>query len=58
MNDKVTSCKGCRWDLGGGLCRINVEDECEAGGGFELYEPKEGGVTDGRTANVHAAEKG
>lgn len=47
MNDAVTSCKGCINDLGGGYCRINVEDECEAGGGFELYEAKEGGVVDG-----------
>ena len=48
MNDAVTSCKGCINDLGGGCCRINVEDECEAGGGFELYEPKEGSAEDGR----------
>lgn len=32
------SCKGCRWYLGGGCCRINAEAECREGGGFELYE--------------------
>ena len=56
MNDKVTSCNGCINYLGGGCCRINVEDECEAGGGFELYEPIEGSVTDGRKANVHTED--
>lgn len=35
-------CKGCKHDLGGGCCRINVEAECREGGGYELYEPKEG----------------
>lgn len=36
------SCEGCKNDLGGGHCRINVEGECREGGGFELYEPKDG----------------
>ena len=31
------SCEGCRYDLGGGCCRINVEAECREGV-FELYE--------------------
>ena len=35
------SCKGCRWYLGGGCCRINAEAECREGGGFELYEQEE-----------------
>ena len=47
------TCMGCKWYLGGGHCRINEEAECREGGGFELYEPEEGGVMDGRTANVH-----
>ena len=40
-----TSCAGCRHYLGGGHCRINMEDEC--GEGFrQLYEPKEWGGVD------------
>lgn len=34
-------CEGCRHDLGGGCCRINLEAECREGGGFEAWEPKE-----------------
>lgn len=34
------SCKTCRWYLGGGCCKLNVEDECEAGGGFEAWTEK------------------
>jgi uncharacterized membrane protein YraQ (UPF0718 family) len=37
------SCIGCKHHLGGGHCRINVEDECCEGGGFELYEPDDRG---------------
>lgn len=36
------SCEGCKNDLGGGHCRINMERECREGGGFELWEPKDG----------------
>lgn len=32
------SCDGCKHDLGGGHCKINVEGECREGGGFELWE--------------------
>lgn len=32
------SCAGCKHDLGGGCCRINLEDECAAGGGYEMWE--------------------
>lgn len=32
------SCEGCKHNLGGGCCSLNVEDECAAGGGFELWE--------------------
>lgn len=32
------SCEGCRNNLGGGHCKINLEDECCEGGGFELWE--------------------
>lgn len=31
------SCDGCKWNLGGGCCSINSEDECAAGGGYELW---------------------
>lgn len=34
------SCEGCRHNLGGSHCRINVEGECREGGGFELWEVK------------------
>lgn len=33
-------CETCKHYLGGGCCRINVEDECEAGGGYECWEPR------------------
>lgn len=32
------SCEGCKHDLGGGRCRMNVELECREGGGFEMWE--------------------
>ena len=32
------TCKGCRNYLGGGCCRLNLEDECAAGGGYEMWE--------------------
>jgi hypothetical protein len=35
------SCEGCKNNLGGGHCRINVEGECREGGGFELYKSEE-----------------
>lgn len=41
------SCKGCKHDLGGGYCRINMEAECREGGGFELYEPVKEAESDG-----------
>ena len=34
-------CEGCKHDLGGGCCRINLETECREGGGYEAWEPKE-----------------
>lgn len=36
-----SSCMGCKNDLGGGHCRINMERECREGGGFELWEAAE-----------------
>lgn len=36
-NKPRNSCDGCRYYLGGNLCRLNVEKEC-ADGGRELYE--------------------
>jgi len=38
LDDEPDSCEGCKWDLGGGCCSLNVEDECAAGGGYELWE--------------------
>ena len=32
------NCDGCKHDLGGGRCRMNVEYECREGGGFEMWE--------------------
>ena len=32
------SCEGCKNNLGGGHCKINLEDECCEGGGFEMWE--------------------
>ena len=34
------SCVGCRYNLGGGCCRLNVEAECGKGE-REAYEPEE-----------------
>ena len=39
--EKHDSCIGCKHYLGNGLCRINEEKECEAGGGYELWSAKE-----------------
>ena len=36
MNEK--RCEGCRHYLGGDNCRIGLEAECAAGGGYEAYE--------------------
>lgn len=42
MNDQnEKNCAGCRHYLGGGMCRINLEDECAAGGGYGAYEAVE-----------------
>lgn len=38
MQDTEKSCTGCRWYLGGGCCRQNLEAECREGGGFEMWE--------------------
>ena len=32
------SCDGCKHNLGGGHCKVNLEDECAAGGGYEAWE--------------------
>lgn len=32
------SCNGCKHNLGGGHCKINLEDECADGGGYEAWE--------------------
>lgn len=40
-NETHDSCAGCRHDLGGGCCKLNLESECREGGGFEAWERKE-----------------
>ena len=42
QKDEKNSCNGCKYDLGGGHCKINLEGECREGGGFELWEAKDG----------------
>lgn len=37
---KHESCVDCAADLGGGMCRDNLEHECAAGGGYEAYREK------------------
>ena len=34
-------CASCKHNLGAGCCRMNVEQECREGGGYELWEDKE-----------------
>ena len=34
-------CEKCIHSIGGVDCRLNVENECKAGGGFEAWEPAE-----------------
>ena len=35
---KHDSCIGCKHNLGGGHCRVNLEGECREGGGYEAWE--------------------
>ena len=32
-------CEGCKNSVGGVDCRLNIENECKAGGGYEAWEP-------------------
>lgn len=34
-------CEGCKNSVGGVDCRLNCENECKLGGGFEMWEPME-----------------
>ena len=34
-----TPCERCKNSVGGVDCRLNVEDECREGGGYEAFEP-------------------
>lgn len=34
-----TPCESCKNSVGGVDCRLNVEDECREGGGYEAFEP-------------------
>lgn len=36
---KHCPCEGCKHSIGGVDCRLNVENECKAGGGYEAWEP-------------------
>lgn len=38
---KHCPCEGCKNSVGGVDCRLNVEQECKAGGGYEAWEPAE-----------------
>ena len=35
---KHCPCEGCKNSIGGVDCRLNVENECKAGGGYEAWE--------------------
>lgn len=39
-NKVQRSCETCKYHLGAGACRINLESECAAGE-YEAWEPKE-----------------
>ena len=39
---RARSCATCRYYLGNGCCRIDLEDECGAGR-FEAWEAKDNG---------------
>lgn len=41
MEPVTHSCWNCRYGLGGGLCRLNLEGECAAGDEPVAWEPKE-----------------
>ena len=34
-------CEGCKNSIAGIDCRLNIENECKAGGGYEAWEPME-----------------
>lgn len=34
-----TPCECCKNSVGGIDCRLNVEEECREGGGYEAFEP-------------------
>lgn len=36
---KHCPCEGCKNSIGGVDCRLNVENECKAAGGYEAWEP-------------------
>ena len=40
MDMTMVYCDTCRYHLGGGDCRINLEAECGKGN-FEAWEPRE-----------------
>ena len=42
--------EACRYNIGAGCCRINVEKECMEGGGYELWEPREPEALDTETS--------
>lgn len=39
-------CWNCKYGLGGGLCRLNLESECAAGDERAAWEPKEDAIGD------------
>lgn len=55
MEPKHISCYGCKNDLGGGFCRINLEKECGAGE-FEAYEAVSGTESEGHDEHEKCIE--
>ena len=49
----MKNCSNCRWYLGAGQCRLNVESECAEGGGYELWDDKKSNVLDEATSAPH-----
>lgn len=41
MGTVTYDCWNCKYSLGGGLCRLNLEGECAAGDERAAWEPRE-----------------
>lgn len=49
----MKDCSDCRWYLGAGQCRLNVESECAEGGGYELWDDKKSNILDETTSTSY-----